>query len=185
MPQNDVVTLPPLEWRKWKPLPHWRKSHFRPLEERFWQYVQRAGANECWEWTRRCAPYGQISLGGSRGAERLYSHRASWLIHYGAIPDGKHVLHKCDNGRCVNPRHLFLGTQADNNRDRDRKGRGVKPPVLRGKDHPRQARKLTDAQVLEIRRSTEPTRILTARYGMSRSGINFIRAGTRWQHLGE
>ena len=182
---SELPGLAPLVWRKWKPLPlQRRKTQSRPMEERFWECVRRAGPDECWEWTRRVKPYGQISL-GRRGGPQIYSHRASWMIHHGEIPEGLHVLHKCDNGACVNPAHLFLGTQADNNKDCLQKGRASKPPVLRGNDHPRQARKLTDAQVLEIRASTEPTRVLVARYGMSTSGINFIRARQRWQHLGE
>ncbi len=169
MPQNEVVTLP-------------RQNGGRPLVDRFWERVHCAGPDECWEWTGYVIRYGQISLGG-RGGKLIYAHRASWMIHHGSIPDGMNVLHRCDNGRCVNPNHLFLGTQADNLKDCASKGRASAPPVLPGKQHPRHRRKLTDAQVLEIRGSNEQTQILAARYGMSRSGIKFIRAGRRWKYL--
>lgn len=75
----------------------------------------------CWEWIGTITNEGY----GVFGAEGGFSsaHRFSWKIHYGDIPDGLLVLHKCDNRRCVNPEHLFLGTQSDNMRDKIAKGR--------------------------------------------------------------
>jgi hypothetical protein len=163
------------------PLPF---EQMQALAQRFWQRVRAAGPDECWDWTGYVIHYGQIGLGGRHG-KRVYAHRASWMIHHGEIPNGLHVLHKCDNGRCTNPRHLFLGTPADNHKDCAQKGRASLPPVLRGNDHPRNGRKLSDKQVIEIRGSNEQTRILAARYGMSRSGIKYIRSGRNWRHLGE
>ena len=70
----------------------------------------------CWGWSG-CAPknpgYGQFRH--NMKSER--AHRASWILHYGKIPDGKYVLHTCDNRICSNPKHLYLGTSIDNNRD--------------------------------------------------------------------
>jgi hypothetical protein len=88
-------------------------------------YVQN---QKCWIWhgSKNGDGYGCLSfMGKSMGA-----HRASWLIHNGEIPEGKSVLHECDNPPCVNPAHLFLGTQGDNVRDCARKGR-----IRGGKGH--------------------------------------------------
>ena len=93
----------------------------RPLVERFWEKVARAGAEECWLWTAGLGTDGYGSIGVSRGAVR--AHRVSWEIAFGAIPSGLCVLHKCDVRTCVNPSHLFLGTTQDNTADMVSKGR--------------------------------------------------------------
>lgn len=100
------------------------------LERRFWAKVNKSGPipahvphlGECWEWTAyRMANggYGQIRL----PKKNLSAHRASWLLTYGAIPEGMQVCHKCDNPPCVRPDHLFVGTAQDNMRDMIAKGR--------------------------------------------------------------
>lgn len=84
----------------------------------------------CWEWTATqhdSDGYGSSFCGG----RRLLAHRVAWTLANGPIPDGLHVLHRCDNPRCVNPAHLFLGTQADNNRDLAQKGRHGRPNAKR------------------------------------------------------
>ena len=90
--------------------------------ERFWEKVNKLSDDECWEWQ------GGIKETG-RGlcwynSKVTTAHRASWQIHFGST-EGLNVLHKCDNGKCVNPYHLFLGTLSDNSRDMVKKGRHV------------------------------------------------------------
>ncbi len=106
-----------------------------PLAERFWPKVDKRGDDECWEWTggRHPSGYGQIWIGGKYGSH-IYAHRASWEINGHKIPDGMCVLHHCDNPPCVNPAHLFIGTQADNMRDKQAKGRTLRETCMNG--HP-------------------------------------------------
>lgn len=73
----------------------------------------------CWE---RAGNYTMFRLGG-RDAPSVGQHRYMYELAYGPIPDGMWVLHRCDNPKCVRPTHLFLGTIADNNQDKARKGR--------------------------------------------------------------
>ena len=91
----------------------------KSIDERFWSKVNKTG--DCWLWTgvRVGIGYGQIYLNG----KKTPAHRVSWLLHHGIIPNGLLVLHKCDNPPCVNPNHLFTGTNSDNMKDAYIKGR--------------------------------------------------------------
>jgi hypothetical protein len=97
---------------------------------RFWKFVSRS--SECWEWCGDVTTrgYGQLTFVIKRIDARKWDrrlkvlcHRLSWQLHYGEIPDGMRVLHKCDNRVCVRPDHLFLGTEMDNYLDAIKKGR--------------------------------------------------------------
>lgn len=101
-------------------------------EDRFWSKVSYGPSassmigQECWPWTGAASDegYGRFLLNGRNGGY-VMAHRYAWEQANGPIPDGLFVLHRCDNPRCVNPWHLFLGTKGDNNRDRAAKGRSA------------------------------------------------------------
>ncbi len=95
--------------------------------EAFWNQVDKNGSNGCWVWigpihdSKNSVLYGQVQWRIDR--ERPKAHRFSWMIHFGSIPKGMCICHACDNGLCVNPNHLWLGTRSANVTDMFRKGR--------------------------------------------------------------
>jgi hypothetical protein len=113
------------------------------------------------------------------------AHRVSWLAHRGPIPAGMHVCHKCDNRLCVNPDHLFLGTNAENTADKMAKGRYRRgtnmPPHKPGESNG--ASVLSEAQAREILTISEPARIIAVRFGVCINTVYNIRAGRSWRHL--
>lgn len=146
---------------------------------RFWPKVDKSG--DCWVWTgsRDAKGYGMFALNG----KAIRTSRFSWMLAHGSIPDGLHVLHKCDNPPCVNPSHLFLGTNADNMRDRANKGhyQYQKDPLT--KPH----RKLTPDQVREIRRlyplGKYTQKQLGKMFGISRIQVQYILYRKAWVDL--
>lgn len=119
------------------------------LERRFWEKVEKAGPDECWNWIggMNRKGYGRIGL-GSRAEGTALAHRVSYEMHHGIQVGEQCVLHKCDNRACVNPSHLFLGTQAENMADMNRKGRRRNSP-RKGESH--WNAKLSRVDVLNIR----------------------------------
>lgn len=97
-------------------------AHTKPID-RFWGYVNRDG--DCWKWTGKLASNG-YGLFVVRGDSYL-AHRVAYFIATGGLEDEKQVCHRCDNPGCVNPEHLFLGTQSDNVKDMLNKGRQNPP----------------------------------------------------------
>jgi hypothetical protein len=157
------------------------------LEQRFWEKVDKNKSDtfyegtRCWEWiaAKDQKGYGFIGIGTGVATR---AHRMSWVLAHGEFPKELCVLHKCDNPSCVNPDHLFLGTNQDNIDDRERKGRNI---VYRGEDHGNA--KLTDEDVLEIRRkyATGEANIpkLSNEYHVSISSIGRIILRNSWTHI--
>jgi hypothetical protein len=168
--------------------------------------------DSCWIWAAGVKeskhPYGIMTVCG----KKIKAHRLSWLLHFGEIPEGLHVLHKCDNPRCVNPEHLFTGTHGENMKDMAVKGRAKSPhgedwhSIHDGKFNPRSgenhpfrknpslcargsssgASKLMEPQVLEIRAKHEnggKVCRLGREYGISHSAIIAIVTRQTWTHI--
>lgn len=132
---------------------------------------------ECFVWTAHITKdgYGQERLAG----KKYMTHRIVWMLYNGSIPENMNVLHTCDNPPCCNPRHLLLGTQADNIRDKVSKGRQAK-----GEGHGQS--KLTSTSVLSIRKEhSEGASIgyLADLYGVSRDTIYKVVLRRSWTHV--
>ncbi len=147
----------------------------RPVKERFDEKWIPEPYSGCWIWTSTTDQlgYGHFYLNGA-----AFSHRVSWTIYRGEIPKGMNVCHKCDTPSCVNPDHLFLGTDADNIRDAVRKGRWSD---ARGEAHGNS--KLTNEQVTAIRNDPRIYDEIKADYGIARSHVCRIKRRQAWSHI--
>lgn len=94
----------------------------RSIGDRFWSMVDKG--DDCWVWTGSVNKKGYGQIATKRGCRPLQAHRLSFEMHFGQVPDGLMVLHRCDNPPCVRPEHLFTGTAKENTEDMIRKGRG-------------------------------------------------------------
>ena len=151
------------------------------VEQRFWGRVEKT--DYCWNWigAKLNKEYGQFWVDG----KKCLAHRFSWVLHFGAIPKGSGyhgtcVLHKCDNPACVNPDHLFLGSNLDNVRDMIKKGRHRTNP-LKGEKRPQA--KLTEIQVREILKDERKNIKIAEDYNVNYRTISAIKHGTRWAHV--
>jgi hypothetical protein len=181
----------------------WLMSHSIPFsisdEElaRFWSRVDRSGGpNACWEWMgpRSEFGHGRFYISNRHVPSTCGAHRFSWTVLNGPIPDGLCVLHDCpggDNPACVNPAHLWLGTQADNNRDTYKKGQ-----KLTGEQHPwhinpyRGERaawsKLNDALIRRIRKLLADGvshRTIAKELHIGKSTVTDVNTGKSWSHV--
>jgi len=148
---------------------------FRNDERRFWERTRWEGECRVWIGTRHPKGYGQIRY---RGVQRK-THRLAWEFANGPIPSALHVLHHCDNPPCVRPSHLYLGTNADNVRDRERRRR-----------HPHEIHpvhcKLTEELVRDLRAhkaATGHVRDWARLHGVNRMTAQRAATGKSWIHV--
>ena len=132
----------------------------------------------CWLWVGGVSGsgYGMVPMGKHK---RPYAHRISYEVHNGPIPAGMSVLHKCDNKRCVNPYHLFVGTQKDNMVDMVSKKRHMHGERTN-------TAKITEADVREIRALKEKGVTLSAiatQFGICFQQVSRIVRRERWAHV--
>lgn len=150
--------------------------------DRFWSKVNKTEG--CWEWTagKTKDGYGIFKV---HTKNLMRSHRYAWELECGPIPKGLCVLHKCDNRKCVNPNHLFLGTNEDNVKDREQKGRGVMPDQ-NGENN--SMAKLTEEEIKNIRFRYENENItqkeLGKIYNIDQSAVSIIINKKVWKKVG-
>jgi len=147
---------------------------------KFWEKVYIPSLLACWVWQGYKNPqgYGQLHVADRR---QVRAHRMAWEIVYGPIPKGLHCLHKCDNPSCVNPSHLYIGTNLDNVRDRMNRNR---QSYTKGEKNGKS--KLTDDKVKEIRdllKAGHTQQSVANQFNVSRPLIGYIKRGVIWKHL--
>jgi len=146
--------------------------------DRLWNRTNRESG--CWIWTgcKNADGYGTISVNG----KMHMAHRLSWELTNGPIPNGLFVCHKCDNPSCINPEHLFLGTNKDNMQDKVKKGRKNGGGPARGERNG--SAKITKADVLEIRKlhaNGISGRKIADKFGISDSQVFRIILNQCWK----
>lgn len=150
---------------------------------RFMAKVKVGAPGECWLW--QGAPnaygYGRFKIKDADGQWlSVHSMRAAWLLLRGPIGDGLAVCHKCDNRLCVNPNHLFLGTNLENTQDKVSKGR-----QLMGEQASKS--KLSEVDVVEIRKryaaGVTSMQVLATEFGVTKVAIRFVIRGRTWKHV--
>jgi len=132
----------------------------------------------CWEWTGSKMTNEDYGIAHFKG-KRIRAHRLSYTYHVGEIPEGLIVCHHCDNPICINPDHLYAGTQQDNSNDMVRRGRHA---VCLGEDRPNSV--LKEWQVLLIRKDKRKERVIAQDYGIAPSTAGSIRRKLSWKYLG-
>ena len=145
----------------------------RPIIERLRDKI-RVSSNGCWEWkgTILKSGYGEMSIKN----RKMLVHRLSYTLYYGTIPNGLFVCHRCDNRKCLNPAHLFLGTNKDNVDDMVSKGRQARG-TRQGNS------KLSDSEVLAIYKDTRSQRAIAIAYGVCQKHVSYIKSGKQWGWL--
>lgn len=156
-------------------MPRWPDDRPSPEDRFFSKFIPEPNSG-CWLWEAgvNACGYGTIRV----ERRSTLAHRLSWEIHKGVIPEGFNVLHQCDVRCCVNPEHLFLGTQTVNIHDMEAKGRSYHPS---GEKHGRA--KVTEDDVRTIRADCRPARILAKIYGIAHVNILAIKNRKTWGHV--
>jgi len=153
------------------------------LDDRFWAKVDKNHPSGCWVWTASCnnREYGMFRPGGS--APKKLAHRLSFEDTYGPIPQGKLILHSCDNPRCVNPAHLRVGDHRENVADMDARKRRITNPAF-GEASPQTDK--TEQEIIAIRRdyvAGVPQVEIMESHQVSRAAFSDYVRGRSWAHI--
>jgi len=155
----------------------------KSVETRFWEKVQVGDSSQCWEWQAHIGNggYGRFNYTSTKGKRFIAdTHRVAYELTFGEIPAGMCVCHKCDNPRCCNPAHLFIGTVQDNINDKVTKGR-----QSRGIKHTNS--KLAPTQVVQIRALYKDgggsMAELARQFNITKGAIQHIIERRNWRHI--
>jgi len=151
----------------------------KTLKQRLLDNVRVDEQTGCWDWLKfkDRNKYGHIKV---LGKSELV-HRVAYQTLVGDIPSGMFVCHRCDNPSCLNPEHLFIGTNQDNIDDKVAKNRQSKIGQQKGSKH--SLAKLTEKDIVDIRISTLSQNKLALLYGMTQSSISQIQNKITWSHV--
>jgi len=120
--------------------------------------------------------YGRLRIGNGS----FSAHRLAWELRHGPVPSGLFVCHKCDVRSCINPDHMFLGTNAENNADMNRKGRHVACPGERNG-----CARISKADAIAIYRATGLQRLIAERFNVSCQLVSAIKCGVAWRSISQ
>ena len=163
----------------------WKKLNPEEIFKRNIIYPE--NLNDCWIYKiltgsknkkdNRHLPYGYINFKG----RHIGAHRFSYMFHFGEIPQGMMVLHRCDNASCVNPSHLFLGTALDNMQDKNKKGRGI---YVKGSQIISSILNEDDVKKIKLRiKNNESDQSISKDYKVGSQQIGKIRRNKAWLHV--
>jgi hypothetical protein len=182
---RSLIIVPRLEsdgverkrWKQIKRIP-WSLEQ---MAANFWARINVERDELCWNWRGPCSPSGYGRATFRRWPWR--AHRLAWFFTHGNIPSDKIILHHCDNRKCCNPSHLYIGTWQDNMNDRSARGR-CNPS--RGSQSVRAV--LNETQVVEIKmaakyRTRGFNRLIAKKYGVHETTISAIVNNYNWKHL--
>jgi predicted XRE-type DNA-binding protein len=131
----------------------------------------------CWNWTGALTKAGYPVM-RIRGRFNIYGHRVAYRLKNGFFDQSLYVCHKCDNSRCVNPSHLFLGTASDNTNDMLQKERQAV-----GEDYNKKLKQEDVLQILALNRGNTPQKEIARIFGINQSNVSRIVNGYRWRHI--
>lgn len=143
----------------------------------FWEYVDKKGPDECWNWLGHKTKDGYGRITAER--QNWWTHRLAYESAKGPLPPwspDNEVQHSCNNPSCCNPAHLWLGTRADNMKTAGEQGTLSRKGLQNGNS------KLSPEQVIAIRADERSSRTVASEYGIEKTQVLRIRRGDHWDH---